>query len=496
MNNNSSFLLRWIPATLGLFALLGSMPAVLGQAQSAHPPARVQLDDSPLDAKIRAATSLAPVVKKATPSVVSVVTTKFVNAHDAVKELLPFYFEEREQGQDRPLPPNVRMPVESVGSGVIVTEDGYILTNTHVVEDVDEIKILLSDGETEHAATVVGKDDLTDIAVLKVAAGGLPAITIAHPDTLEVGDLVLAIGNPFKVGQTVTSGMVSAKGRNGFFLQYEDYIQTDAPVNPGNSGGALVDAQGRLVGINTFIMSGAGGSAGVNFAIPADLACFVLGRLVEDGEVRRGYLGVNLEERVTEDLAEEFGLPSTEGALVTRVRSDGPAGQAGIRAGDFITAFNGTPVKDRRNLQFAVAQARPGTEAELSLVRDGKIQTLKMNLGELDLASTGRTGSRRSGPVETLRGVEMVDLSSATRRQFDIPEEIQLGVVVSRVAEDSPAYAAGLREGSLILGAARQDVSSVEDLMRIAATAGEGRLLLRVRLPGGSINYMVIRARD
>lgn len=471
--------------------LLGLMPVLWSEDKPDNPPAKLNLDESPLAPEVRTATSLAPIVKATAPSVVSVATTRFVATRTGTDRAFRFFFDDPGQSDSQGRPR--RLPVESMGSGVIVTKDGYILTNTHVVEGVDEIKVVLSDGETEYEARVVGKDDLTDVAVLKIDAEELPAITIGDPATLEVGDLVLAIGNPFAVGQTVTSGIVSAKGRNGFYLRYEDFIQTDAPVNPGNSGGALVDAQGRLVGINTLILSEAGVSSGVNFAIPADLARFVLGKVVQEGRVRRGYLGVDLAEKVTELLAAEFDLRTTAGALVTRIRPDGPASQAGLEPGDFITHFNGEAIADRRSLQFEVAKAAPGTEAEIQLVRDGDPKTLSLKLGELDdqvLASRPAAPNRQ--PPEALRGVELKDLNAEVRREWDMPDDIEGSVLVTDVDPDSSAYSAGLRKGSIILEAQHRDVSSVEEVVQAAQQSTTGRLLLRVRNPEGAVSYLVI----
>jgi len=485
----------WLLAGLLMLILLGLTPALLSDNLADNPPANIRVDESPLDPEIRSATSLAPIVKATSPSVVSVATTRFVPTRTGPGNPFRFFFDDSEKPKEEDLPR--RLPIESMGSGVIVTDDGYILTNTHVVENVDEITVVLSDGETEYAARVVGKDELTDVAVLKVEAEDLSAITIGDPSTLEVGDQVLAIGSPFGLGQTVTSGIVSAKGRSGFYLHYEDFIQTDAPVNPGNSGGALVDAQGRLVGINTLILSEAGVSAGVNFAIPSNLARFVLDKVVRDGKVRRGYLGVDLAEKVTELLAAEFDLPDTRGALVTRVRSSGPAGDAGLEPGDFITHFNDAAITDLRSLQFEVAKTAPGTESEVRLVRDGKSKTLTVTLGELDeRVFARRTEPAPRQPTEVLRGVETVDLTTSMRRQLEIPEDVEGSVLVTQVDPESAAHAAGLREGSLILEAQHREVSSVDEVMQAAEETDTGRLLLRVRGPDGAVNYLVISAKE
>jgi len=477
-------------AVAPILVALALAPALLSKNEVDNPPANLRFDENPLDATVRQATSLAPIVKKAAPSVVSVATTRFVETGNTPVNPWRFFFDRNTPPQEQP---GDSEPVEGIGSGVIVSEDGYIRTNTHVVDDADEITVILNDGKTEFGARIVGKDELTDISVLKVDAKDLPAITIADSDQLEVGDLVLAIGNPFGVGQTVTSGMVSAKGRSGFFLRYEDYIQTDAPINPGNSGGALVDAQGRLIGLNTFIVSRTGGSAGVNFAVPANLARFVLHRVIQDGTVKRGYLGVELEATVSPELAEEFNLPDNQGALVTRVVPSGPASKADVQSGDFIVAFNGIPVTDRRSLQFEVAKALPGSDAVLTVIRNGETLKLTLTLGELDLQAMNQGPSRNpSTPAEVLEGVEMVDLNAATRRQLGLPPEAEGNVLVTEVNPQSAAAKAGLATGSLILEANHQPVESVQDVHNAASQSRSGRLLLRIRDPNGVVRYLVV----
>jgi serine protease Do len=434
---------------------------------------------------------LAPIVKKAAPSVVSVSVTRHLSGPNPHSRLWRYFFED-------PSNPEENEPEdwteEGIGSGVIVTPDGYILTNDHVVEDADEIKVILHDGSTEWKARVVGRDSLTDIAVLKVDARDVPAITIADSEKLRVGDLVLAIGNPFGVGQTVTQGIVSARGRGGLGrLHYEDYIQTDAPINPGNSGGALVDAQGRLVGINTLIFSRTGASAGVGFAVSTRLARFVMDRIIRDGTVRRGYLGVTLEEKVSPDLAQALGLPGTDGALVTRVLADGPAGQAGVQAGDFITAFEGVKVVDRRSLQFQVAQAEPDHEAAVELVRGGKSQNVKIALGTLTLsmAEAGRRAPPRVTLGEGLDGVELVELTPAIRGQLKIPAEVE-GVMAKQVDAGTSAHKSGLREGCVIMEADRKPARSVDQVLKAAKGARSGLFSMRVWYPNDVVRYLVI----
>jgi Do/DeqQ family serine protease len=317
-------------------ALLLACLAGIHAAVSISTP-RLTLQDSPISAELKRATSFAPVAKVASRSVVNVYSSR------TLRDRLPFgddpvsrFFGGPEffgpQGRER--------LARGLGSGVIVSADGYILSNNHVVENADDIKVGLPDGK-ELPAKVVGSDPQTDIAVLKIDAKDLAAIPITDSDHLEVGDTVLAIGNPFGVGQTVTVGHVSGLGRGGFGLvDYEDFIQTDASINPGNSGGALVDVEGRLVGVNTMIVSRTGGNQGVGFAIPANLARSVMERIIKDGKVTRGYLGV-LIQPVTEELAREFKLAGASGALVGEVTRGSPAEKAGIKEGDVILEFNG-----------------------------------------------------------------------------------------------------------------------------------------------------------
>jgi S1-C subfamily serine protease len=276
-------------------------------------------------------------------------------------------------------------------------------------------------------------------------------------------------------------------------LRYEDFIQTDAPINPGNSGGALVDAQGRVVGINTLIYSRTGASAGVGFAVPIKLARFVMDKILRDGEVRRGYLGIELEERVTPDLAKAMDLPGVEGALVTRVLPGGPSARAGLKAGDFIVEFNGVPVADRRSLQFEVAKASPDDEAELKLIQGGKPRTLKVTLGTLDLPTLARGRESQPSTAEGfLEGVELANLTGPLRNRYNIPPDAEGAVCVTGVQAGTPAYEAGLREGCVILEVNHAPVATADEVLRAAGTASRNRLLLRVRNTDSVVRFMVI----
>jgi serine protease Do len=396
------------------------------------------------------------------------------------------------------------MKTQSLGSGVIVSPDGFILTANHVVEGAEEIKVALATGGREFTAKVIGTDPPTDVAVLKIAAVDLPAVTIADSDKLEVGDVVLAIGNPFDVGQTVTMGIVSALGRSSLEInQYENFIQTDAAINPGNSGGALVDAEGRLVGINTAIFSRSGGYQGVGFAVPVNLARSVMERLIKFGKVTRGYLGVSLQSEITEELVQEFNLPDTTGAMVGGVSPNTPAARAGLENGDVIREVDGKSITDSQQLRLMISQTSPGTTVVLTILRSqaGKkpvAKTISAVLGTLpaDLESHGDNASPSDeGPAtqDSLDGVEVTDLDPQARHQLHIPGNVH-GALVSSVDEDSNSAEAGLRQGDVIQEIDRQPVTSADDAVELSKKAKGDRVLLRVWREGGS-SYIVVNNR-
>ncbi|MDQ7743445.1 trypsin-like peptidase domain-containing protein [Hydrogenophaga pseudoflava] len=309
-----------------------------------------------------AANSFREAAKRASPAVVSINTSKAPDQAQMADPWFRFFFGEQGQGQ----------PQAGLGSGVIVSEAGYILTNNHVIEEADQIEVVLNDGRRS-TAQVIGTDPETDLAILKIGLGGLPVITLGNSDALSIGDQVLAIGNPFGVGQTVTSGIVSALGRTQLGINtFENFIQTDAAINPGNSGGALVDIQGHLMGINTAIYSRSGGSMGIGFAIPTSTARSVLDAIVRDGKVIRGWIGVEPQD-LTPELAESFSISSGTGVIITGVLQNGPAAQAGVRPGDVVTQVGDKPVSNVSQLLSAVAALTPGVPSSLEIARkDGK----------------------------------------------------------------------------------------------------------------------------
>src|SRR5690606_6912188 len=346
--------------------------------------------------------------------------------------------------------------------------DGYIATNNHVIEEADIVTVTTTDGR-ELRAEVVGRDPQTDVALLKVDAKDLPALTFADSSQVAVGDRVLAVGSPYGLGGTVTTGIVSATGRRaGLGLDYEDFIQTDAAINPGNSGGALVDLEGRLIGLNTAILSRSGGFQGIGLAVPADLVRHVVTSLAQHGEVVRGHLGVMVQS-LTPALAGQCDLEDNEGALVRVVTPDSPASKAGLQSGDVITKYRGRKVEDAARLSLSVAQTPPGTEVEIEVLRDGERETLTATVGE---QPESRKGPRRDrfGSAESdegvLNGVGVTDLTNATRRRFNIPPRIE-GALITEVEPDSASARAGLKPGDVILEINRQPVTDAESALTL-----------------------------
>ncbi len=398
------------------------MSAASADSQPETPPPVFEVDATPID-RNGVVTSYADVLEPMQRTVVSVHTKIYQQAGAA-------------GGRGRGGAPSVPLPPEEgLGSGVIVSANGYILTNNHVVADAGEITVELSD-QRELTATLIGADPLTDIAVIKVEATDMPAITLADSDLLRVGDVVFAIGNPLEVGQSVTMGIVSAKSRRVGILDdvvgYEDFIQTDAAINLGNSGGALVDARGRLVGINSAIVSTmrgpAGGNIGIGFAVPVNLAVNVMRNLVSTGTVSRGFLGVDVAE-IAADLRESFGLPpGARGLAVTNVVDDSPAADAGVRREDVISSVDGRSVGTRDELRLIISQKTPGTTAELSIIRDGEARTLEVVLGTVP--------GTIDDSVPFLRDLTVEMLTAERRRELNLGISLE-GLLVTAIEPDS-----------------------------------------------------------
>ncbi len=390
--------------------------------------------------------TLAPVLEKVTPAVVNIAVLQ--RSPEEQNPLLRDPFFRRFFGL-----PSEAEPQISAGSGVIVdAKSGHVVTNAHVVQDAREIVVTLKDNR-RLPAKLIGSDAGTDIALLKVQPGNLVEAKLGDSQALQVGDFVLAIGNPFGIGQTVTSGIVSALGRSGLNVEgYEDFIQTDAPINPGNSGGALINLKGELVGINSAIIGPAGGNVGIGFAVPIHLARAVMGQLVRFGEVRRGRLGVSMQD-----------LPGREGAAIAEIETNSPAAQAGLRKGDVVTALNGRPVRGAAELRARLGVIPAGETVELRVQRGKDVVPVKARLGEIEAAKAA--GGK---PIPGLAGATLADAQRGKER----------AVLVTAVEAGSASFTAGLRPGDLIVGVNRRRVASVQELAKLLR--GSGRLALNV----------------
>ena len=372
------------------------------------------------------------------------------------------------------------------GSGFIISKDGYILTNTHVVGDVDKITVKLADGR-EFQAKKIGADNKTEVALIKIEAEDLPVLEIGKPDELLIGEWVIAIGNPFGLKETLTVGVVSAKGRSNIGItDYENFIQTDAAINPGNSGGPLLNIDGAVVGINTAIYSRSGGYMGIGFAVPIDMAMNIKSQLVATGRVTRGYIGVVLNPgEVTEEMAKSFGRDEAGGVLIAEVQKDGPADKAGIKSGDILIELDGKKITDLSQFRQDVAQILPDKTAKLVLFRDGKNRTVVVTVGEFpgdgDL-KVGETGGEQD--LEKY-GFAIQDLTQDLARRFGY--EAEQGVIVSEVFPGSAAEEAGLRPGMLIMEANRVKVSSLKRFKEAMKKGKDGSLLLRVKTERGAV---------
>lgn len=375
-----------------------------------------------------------------------------------------------------------------LGSGVIVDKDGYILTNNHVIRGADEIKVKLSD-KREFKGKVIGTDPKTDLAVIKIDSNNLPAIKLGDSDKLKVGETVIAIGNPFGLNQTVTSGIVSATGRaNVGIAEYEDFIQTDAAINPGNSGGALVNVRGELVGINTAIFSMSGGYQGIGFAIPSNMAKVVMDSLIKKGKVVRGWLGVSIQP-VTPELAKQFGLKDNKGALVGDVVEDSPAEKAGIQHGDVIIEFDGKEVTDPSSLRNSVAGTSPGKKVSLKILRDGKVQKVDVTIAELPVDMQKMRGEYDN----LLKGVMVQGLTPELRKNLNIPKKIT-GVIVTDIEEGSPAGGI-LMQNDVIIEVNRKRIFSTKDYEDVVSKIKGAQDILLLVFRNGSSIYLSLLAR-
>ncbi len=486
-----------VAALAGGFALGLSTPAPRFET---GPPAGELTERAPASGQdlpvLAALPDFREVARRTIPSVVTVRSRRTIRVNERSSPFLsdPFgqEFLERFFGRRLPEEPRERRyEQQGLGSGVILSADGYILTNNHVVEGSDAVEIVTADRRTLEAE-ILGTDPQTDIAVLKVEAEDLPAAALGDSDDLEVGEWVLAVGNPFSeaLGHTVTAGIVSAKGRANLRLaEYEDFIQTDAAINPGNSGGALVNTRGQVIGINTAIASQTGGYQGVGFAIPINMAQSVMEQLVSSGRVVRGHLGVSIQD-LTPDLAEGMGVPGREGALVASVQEGTPAAAAGLERGDVITAVEGKPVTDTVELRNRIASTAPGTEVRLKILRNGEERSVRVTLDELP-GSGARASSAGGRASDRQYGFSAQELSPALASRLGYQGDS--GVVISEVEPGGAADRAGLRQGDLVKEVNRRPVENLTEFREAVGAADPAKVLLLLVRRGNNLTYVPLR---
>jgi serine protease Do len=430
--------------------------------------------------------SYANVVDHVAPAVVTIRSSRRVRA----PQQFPFFddpFFRQFFGGGTPGGGRQQTEVEqALGSGVVVRTDGYILTNDHVISGAQDIKVDLANRRT-YSAKVIGSDSPSDLAVLKISAGGLPVLELGNSDAVKVGDVCLAVGNPLGVGETVTSGIISAKQRATGLSSgsFEDFLQTDAPINRGNSGGALVNTRGELIGINSQILSPTGASIGIGFAIPSNMAHTVMDQLIGKGKVERGMLGVGIQS-VTSDLAASMGLKEVHGVMVNSVNPGGPGDKAGLKAGDVILKLNGQEVDDPNALRNEISSTAPGTTVTLTVVRNGTQQDMRATLGELTPEQEKAAQSGGGAPSGSKLGISVAPLDADTARQLGLPATTQ-GLVIQSVDPSGPAAQAGLEAGDVIQEVNRQKVRSVDDMQRALQASGNRPPLLLINRNGQTV---------
>jgi serine protease Do len=532
--NPKSFRRRGTVAGLALALIAGGAIGAVGMSQHdrQETTAHITLASAPSPAianSISFTNGFASVVKSTLPAVVNISSTKLVKQRSQEMPFFndPFFQQffgpdgqDQGQGQGRrfhqqqPQQPERQMKEYALGSGVIVSPEGYILTNNHVVEGATDITVDLSD-RRHFTAKLIGTDPLTDVAVIKINAENLTAMPLGHSNTLQIGDFVLAIGDPFGVGESVSMGIVSATGRTNQGIEgrgsYEDFIQTDAAINHGNSGGALVDVHGALVGINTAILTsgsemggGGEGNAGVGFAVPIDLARHVMMQLIENGKVVRAEIGAHIQA-VLPEIAKQYDLPKAEGAIIADVVPDGPAAKAGLKHGDVILGMNGTEYPDSNELRNAISMQEPGTTVTLQVMRDGKPIQVKVTLDTLQPEQAAANGEEEGGNDNggsngdswngsgAMSGVSVQNLTPAIAKQLNLNAGAQ-GVLVNQVSDDSDAAEAGIQRGDVITAVNRHAVHNVQEYREAMSHADKGSVLLEVitQGSGGSPEYVVV----
>ncbi|PKL51586.1 MAG: hypothetical protein CVV37_05685 [Nitrospira bacterium HGW-Nitrospira-1] len=470
---NLSFSPAW-SAILAVIAIVISsqfIPAAYAQSSA--------ISKDSIDLLTRTGRAMAEVTAAVKPAIVNISTSRTVKIAGGMDPFRDDPFFRRFFGDNfgRQQHPKEQKSV-GLGSGVIVSPDGYIITNYHVVKDADEIKVLMSD-KKEYAGKVIGSDPKTEISIVKIEAAGIPTISWGNSDLLQVGEIVLAVGNPYGLNQTVTMGIVSALGRaNVGIADYEDFIQTDAAINPGNSGGALVNVKGELVGINTAIYSTSGGYQGIGFAIPSNMVKSVMDSLIKKGKVVRGWLGVSIQG-ITPELAKQFNLKESTGALVGDVVENSPAEKAGLKRGDVVIEYDGKKIEEPYILRNMIANTLPGEEHQMQVIRDNKTLTAQVTIGELPASAQEEAAS--GGYENVMKGIAVQNLAPEIAQRLKIPDRIK-GVIISDIAEDSVSSGV-LIQGDIIQEINRKKVSDAKNYQEIVSKIkkGEDVLLLIYR---------------
>jgi len=428
--------------------------------------ATIEIAQMPKDAQRMEATasnvilSYNNAIKDAKKSVVNIATTKKSKQNDQLNELMQNPFFKEFFGNRLPELKQQERKSHSLGSGVIIASNGYIVTNNHVVEGADEIVITLPDDEKEYKAKIIGQDPKTDLAVVKIEAKELHVSKFGDSSNLQEGDVVFAIGNPFGVGETITHGIISALNKNNVGLnQYENFIQTDASINPGNSGGALVDSRGALIGINSAILSKSGGNNGIGFAIPSNMVQKIATSLVESGKIERGFMGVSISD-LNNDLKELY--ENKQGALILMIEKNSPAEKGGLQVSDLIIEVDGVKIKNSNELKNTIAAIAPDKTIAITYERDKKVKTTKVKLAKMD-AEQAVASDGKSTVAPVIEGLTLLDINDKTRAQYQIPKEVE-GVLVLEVKDDSKAEKMGFREGDIIIQVEQMRITSLKEL--------------------------------
>ena len=469
--------LSWLVASLLLFL---SLSLVL--------PSHVRADISDKDATellTKFGDAMAKIAARVTPAVANISTTRTVKAPRNPLFDDPFFkkfFGEAHEGGQR-------RKATSLGSGFIATSDGYIITNNHVIEGAEDILVKLSDNR-EYKGKIIGVDSRTDVAVIKINEKNLPTIPWGNSDKLKVGEIILAIGNPYGLRHTITMGIISALGRVGMGISdYEDFIQTDAAINPGNSGGPLVNASGEVIGVTNAIFSTSGGYQGIGFAIPANMVKNVMDSIVSEGKVVRGWLGVQIQP-LTADLARQFGLKDDNGVLLVDVTEGGPAAKAGMKGGDVVVEYDGKKINDPFHFKNMVAETKPGKQVFIKIVREGNLLTANVTIGELPVDNQVIPNVEIDN---ALKGVSVQEITDEYRQKMNISEKDR-GVIVSNIDEDSPALGI-INKGDIIIEIDRRPVTSTKEYTKVISGIESNQNVLALIMRGGVRQYITIPAK-